>query len=134
MEILREHSVREPIESLTHITDRDSLIEIQNYLGSVRVSDEILKYMVALCEGTRNNPLIELGVSPRGMLALARMTRACAILNERNYVVPADVASVFVDVCGHRIILRPRAKLDGYTAETVLKDILKNTPAPSAGK
>ena len=100
----------------------------------MRVSDEILKYMVALCEGTRNNPLIELGVSPRGMLALARMTRACAILNERNYVVPADVASVFVDVCGHRIILRPRAKLDGYTAETVLKDILKNTPAPSAGK
>ena len=134
VEILRSHAVSEPIEKIGQITDRDSLIEIQNYLGSVRVADDILKYMVALCEYTRNHQHIELGVSPRGLLALARMARASAVLNERDYVVPADVAAVFIDVCAHRIILRPRAKLEGYTANLILNDILKNTPVPSMGK
>lgn len=133
IEILRSHAESDPIEKLGQITDRDSIIEIQNYLGSVRVSDDIYKYMVDLCENTRNNQLIELGVSPRGLLALSRMVRASAVLSERDYVVPSDVASVFCDVCAHRIILHPRAKLDGYSASAILKEILKNTPAPSMG-
>ena len=86
--------------------------------------------MVSLCENTRNNPLIELGVSPRGLLALSRMVRACAVLSERDYVIPQDVKDVFEDVCAHRIILRPRAKLEGLTATAILRDVLKNTPAP----
>ncbi|MCM1194712.1 MAG: MoxR family ATPase [Corallococcus sp.] len=134
VEILRRHHESDPIDSLTCITDRDSIVEIQNYLGSVKVSEEILKYMVALCEATRNNPLIELGVSPRGLIALSRMVRACAILSERDYVIPSDVADVFADVCAHRLILRPRAKLEGLTSRAILADILKNTPVPSMGK
>lgn len=134
VEILRRHQNSEPIDSLAAITDRDSIVEIQNYLGSIRVADEILGYMVALCESTRQHPLIELGVSPRGLLALSRMVRACAILSERDYAVPSDVSEVFCDVCAHRIILRPRAKLEGVSARTILEEILKNTPAPSLGK
>lgn len=131
VELLKRHQSSEPIDALGVITDRDSIIEIQNYLGSVKVSEDILKYMVALCEATRSNPLIELGVSPRGLLALSRMVRACAILSERDYVIPADVKEVFVDVCAHRIVLRPRAKLEGMAATAVLNDILKSVQAPS---
>ena len=120
IEILRRNRNSEPIESLKSVTDRDSIVEIQNYLGSIRMADDILKYMVALCDSTRSNPLIEFGVSPRGLLALSRMARACAILSERDYVVPADVSEVFCDVCSHRIILRPRAKLEGLSARNVL--------------
>lgn len=134
VEILRRHQKSEPIDTLGVITDRDNIVEIQNYLGSIRVSDDILNYMVALCENTRNNPLIELGVSPRGLLALSRMVRACAVLSERDYAVPADVAEVFCDVCAHRIILRPRAKLEGLSARAILEEILKNTAAPTLGK
>lgn len=130
VEILRKHQNSDPIDSLGQITDRDSIIEIQNYLGSVKIADSILEYMVLLCENTRNNPLIELGVSPRGLLALSRMVRACAVLSERDYVIPQDVKDVFEDVCAHRIILRPRAKLEGLTATAILRDVLKNTPAP----
>lgn len=131
VEILRRHHGSEPIDALARITDRDSIVEIQNYLASVKVSDAILSYLVALCENTRNNPLIELGVSPRGLIALSRMVRACAILSERDYVVPGDVKEVFCDVCAHRIVLRPRAKLEGMTARGILEEALKSTPAPT---
>lgn len=134
VEILKSHQSSDPIDSLTAIIDRDSITEIQNYLGSVKIAEDILVYMVSLCESTRNNPLIELGVSPRGLIALSRMVRASAILSERDYVIPADVKYVFADVCAHRLILRPRAKLEGLTARSILEDILKNTPVPKIGR
>lgn len=131
VEILRRHQKSEPIENLQQITDRDTLVEIQNYIGQINVSNDILNYMVALCEATRNHPLIELGVSPRGLLALSRMVRACAVISERDYVVPTDVRDVFLDVCAHRIILRPRAKLEGMTARSILEGILESTKMPT---
>ena len=124
VEMLKRHQASDPIDSLSTVTDRDSIIEIQNYLGSVKLSVDILEYLVALCEATRHNPLIELGMSPRGLIALSRMVRACAVLNERDYVTPADVKEVFSDVCAHRLILRPRAKLEGLTARNVTEQIL----------
>ncbi len=131
VEMLKRHQASDPIDSLSTVTDRDSIIEIQNYLGSVKISDDILAYLVALCEATRNNPLIELGMSPRGLIALSRMVRACAVLNERDYVTPADVKEVFSDVCAHRLILRPRAKLEGLSARDVTEQILSAvSPAP----
>ncbi|MDE6293097.1 MAG: MoxR family ATPase [Clostridiales bacterium] len=131
VEILRTHQTSEPIEQLQQIVDRDSLVEIQNYIGQINVSDDILNYMVALCENTRVHPLIELGVSPRGLLALSRMVRACAVISERDYVVPNDVREVFCDVCSHRIILRPRAKLEGMTARNILERVLEITKVPT---
>ena len=89
--------------------------------------------MVQLCESTRSHPLIELGISPRGILALSRMVRACAVLSERDYVIPSDVNEVFKSVCAHRLILRPRARLEGMTAERILDDIMRHTPLPSIG-
>ena len=134
VEILKSHRESEPIEHLKQIVDKDSIVEIQNYIGQINLSDDILKYLVELCENTRNHPLIELGVSPRGLLALSRMVRACAVINERDYVIPADVAEVFCDVCAHRIILRPRAKLEGMTARSILQGVLEATKAPSMGR
>ncbi|MCM1367706.1 MAG: MoxR family ATPase [Roseburia sp.] len=133
VEILRRHAASEPLDSLKAVTDRDNVVEIQNYLGSIKTTDEILKYMVALVDGTRNHPLIELGVSPRGLLALSRMVRACAVLEGRDYVIPADIKAVFCDTCAHRVILQPRAKLEGMTARAILEELLTTTPAPSLG-
>ena len=131
VEILRRHQKSEPIDQLQQVIDRDSLVEIQNYIGQINISNEILNYMVTLCENTRNHPLIELGVSPRGLLALSCMVRACAVINERDYVVPQDVKDVFCDVCAHRIILRPRAKLEGMTSRGILEGVLESTKAPT---
>ena len=131
VEILTRHQKSEPIEGLKQIVDGDSLVEIQNYIGQINVSDDILNYMVTLCENTRNHPLIELGVSPRGLLALSRMVRACAVVSERDYVLPKDVIDVFSDVCAHRIILRPRAKLEGMTARSIIDNVLASTKVPT---
>ena len=62
------------------------------------------------------------------------MVRAFAILNERDYVVPADVKEVFCDVCAHRLILKPRARLEGMTAIEILNSVLESVPAPEIGK
>lgn len=60
----------------------------------------------------------------RGISALVSMARAQAVLQERNYVVPEDVQSVFADVCAHRLVLRPQARVDGVTARDILAEIL----------
>ena len=84
----------------------------------------MLRYAIELCEKTRSHPLVELGISPRGVSALVRMARASAVLHERNYVIPEDIQSVFLDVCAHRLVLRPQARVDGVGAKDVLEGIL----------
>ena len=92
-----------------------------------------MAYAVRLCEATRNHTLIELGVSPRGVAALVKMARASAILQGRNYVVPEDVQNVFLDVCAHRLVLKPQAQVNGVDAKGILKEITNQVKPPVAG-
>lgn len=108
----------------------DDIKEIQGYLYSVQVIDEILYYITDLCEATRQHPMVELGVSPRGVQALTQLARARAVLRERDYVIPEDVQAVFEDVCAHRLVMKPQAKIEGITASDVLDQILKQTKVP----
>ena len=112
----------------------DDVKAIQGYLYSVKVIDEIYYYMADLCEATRQEPVVELGVSPRGTSALAQMAKARAVLKERDYVIPEDVQAVFEDVCCHRLVLRPQAKIEGITAADILKKVLDSIKAPSLGR
>lgn len=74
--------------------------------------------------------MVELGVSPRGVQALTQLVRARAVLKERDYVIPEDVQAVFIDVCAHRLVMKPQAKIEGITAVDVLTNILKEVKAP----
>ena len=121
-----------PLTELKTMTDAQNILEVRNYLSSVRTSDAALAYAIRLCEATRRHPLIELGVSPRGVLALVRMAKAHAVLNERNYVIPEDFVGVFADVCAHRLVLRPQARVDGVSPRDLLQDIL-DTVRPDEG-
>ena len=98
------------------------------------MTDAVLSYAIRLCEASRSHPLVELGISPRGISALVKMSRAGAVLQERNYVVPEDVQRVFVDVCAHRLLLRPQARVDGVTAKDVLNEVLQKIKPPAAGE
>ena len=118
-------SLDNPLSDVRPVTNAQNLLEVQNYLTSVRVADSVLSYTIRLCEATRVHPLVELGISPRGVSALVKMARAGAVLRERNYVVPEDVQSVFFDVCAHRLILRPQAQVDGITVRDILAEILQ---------
>ena len=124
MKILNAQRYHDPLGDLRPMTNAQNILEIQNYLSSVRVVDAVLAYAIRLCEATRTHPLVELGISPRGISALVKMSRASAVLRERNYVVPEDVQAIFTDVCAHRLVLRPQARVDGVSARALLREIL----------
>jgi MoxR-like ATPase len=81
---------------------------------------------------TRENPYIELGVSPRGTIACTKMAKAWAFLNGRDYVIPEDVETVFLDVTKHRIVLATKARVAHVAEEAVLGDILKSVRQPAS--
>ena len=112
---------------------RDDVKEIQGYLYSIQVVDDVLYYITDLCAATREHPMVELGVSPRGVSALTQFARARAVLKERDYVVPEDVQAVFEDVCAHRLVLKPQARIEGITAADILDYVKKEVKAPSLG-
>lgn len=130
--IVQAQRLQNPLDDLSPVTDAASLIEVQQYLGTVHAGDSVLGYMVDLCQATRELPLVELGVSPRGVGALVRMSRAHALLEQRDYVVPEDVQAVFSDVCAHRLVLRPQARVEGVTSQDLLTEVLRQVPPPAA--
>ena len=134
MKIINAQRYNNPLTDLRPMTNAQNVLEVQNYLTSVRVEDGVLAYAIRLCEATRNHPLTELGVSPRGVSALVKMARACAVLEGRNYVVPEDVQKVFCDVCGHRIVLKPQARIDGVSERDLLEGIMGRVKPPTAGE
>lgn len=131
VEILKNRRGISDMDKVQAMMNHDDIKEIQGYLYSIVVTDDILYYITDLCEATRQSPMVELGVSPRGVQALTQLVRARAVLKERDYVIPEDVQAVFVDVCAHRLVMKPQAKIEGVSAVDVLNDILKQIPAPS---
>ena len=119
------------IENVQAMMTRDDVKEIQDYLYSIRVMDPILYYIAELCEATRKDRMVELGVSPRGVQALSQMARARAVLKDRDYVIPEDVQAVFLDVCAHRLVMKSQAKIEGIGSKDILIDIMKKVKAPS---
>lgn len=128
--ILDEKRSQNIMEDVHAVVTRDMVLEVQNYLSAIRMTQDILRYMTILCEHTREDAGVELGVSPRGIIALSRMARARALLGERDYVIPEDVRAVFLDVCAHRVILKPQARMEGRTVAELLEQIMKSTPVP----
>lgn len=132
--ILKARRYENPLNEIRTVTAAENILDIRNYLSSLQISDEMLYYIVRLCEVTREHPLVELGVSPRGILALTQMAKAHAVLSERGYVVPEDVQAVYADVCAHRLILKPQARVEGVTEQDILKRILSTMKAPSISR
>jgi MoxR-like ATPase len=134
VEILRSRQDIRDLDTVKAVVGQEDIRQVQNYLYSIKMTDEILYYITDLCQATRQSPMVELGVSPRGINALGRMARARALLRQRDFVVPEDVQAVFEDVCAHRLVMRPQAKIEGVTPQQVLGDILKTVKAPALGK
>ena len=135
LEIVRRHGGRvgsaEP-ESLgvESVLDRATLDAAVEAVGGVRVSEDILAYVVRLVRGTREDPLFETGASPRAGAALAAAARAGAALDGRDYCVPDDVKGIALPALRHRAILSASAEIEGRSADTVIRDVVERTEAP----
>ena len=119
-----------PLHALQGLMTRQELEGLQQTVADTYMNETVVSYVVELISATRNHADILRGASPRATLAVTAMAKAVARLRGRDYVVPKDVAEVFIHTVAHRLLLSPRAEGQGRTAEAVLKEILERTPAP----
>lgn len=130
MDIIRDRAVANPMDHVAQVADQEQILAMQKEAAAVTMKDEIVAYIARLAIASREHPMVELGISPRGAIAIGRMARACAYVRGRDYVVPEDVQAVFTAVCDHRLLLSQKAKASRLTSGTVLEEILKETKAP----
>lgn len=134
VEILMNREKEDPMGKVEKAVSSEELSEMIQQVKEVFVHKNIYVYITSLAEATRNNEYIRLGISPRGALALAAISKALAFIDGRDYVVPEDVDRVFADVCRHRIILHPKARMDEKNKDEVLGEILMSITAPKMEK
>jgi MoxR-like ATPase len=130
MDIIRDRAVANPMDNVAQVADQEQILTMQKEAAAVTMKDEIVAYITRLAIASREHPMVELGISPRGAIAIGRMARACAYVRGRDYVVPEDVQAVFTAVCAHRLLLSQKAKAARLTSGTVLEEILKETKVP----
>ncbi|MDO4868785.1 MAG: MoxR family ATPase [Bacillota bacterium] len=130
LQILKDRSNADPLEQVNSVISAQDIVQMKQQVRMTYVDDKIYMYITALAEATRRHQLIKLGLSPRGAIALADMSKADAFIKGMNFVTPENVQSVFTDVCAHRIILQPKAQLEEATAVKILTDILNTVKAP----
>ena len=129
IDILRGDS-HEIVGELKPVIAKEEMLAIQEQVASVTVSEPILNYIVQLTEITRNNDLYSLGLSPRASIALMKMARAKAYIDDRNYVVPEDVKAVYFSIANHRVVLSTKAKATGYSLEMALAKSFESVKLP----
>ena len=130
MAILRDRQLRNPLDTVKEITTVEEIRRKQAEVSAVTMKDEILAYITRLSIASREHPDLELGISPRGAIAVSKMARACAYVRGRDFVIPADVREVFSDVCAHRVLLSQQARAARLTARDVTEKLLREIAEP----
>jgi MoxR-like ATPase len=130
-EILRRRRVRkQDAFDLEQVTDAQELMAMRQLVEEVHVDADIERYMVALTAATRQRRQVAVGASPRGSLALLKLSRVWAAMQGRDYVLPDDVKDYFRPALVHRLILQPDLWMKRHAAEDVLADVLNLVPVP----
>lgn len=129
--LLKDRQGANPLDKVRPVANAEDILRMRGEVEKVYRSDEIFDYIARLMKATRENNYIRVGVSPRGAIALSNMSAAGAYLHKRDYVIPEDIKQVFVDVCSHRLVMSPQARMGSVTSESVLIDILHKVAAPN---
>ncbi len=123
-----------PIEFLESVATPEDVIRLQAAAREVYVDTLVREYIVGLTEATRNDQDVALGASPRASLGMFRMSRAFALVHNRDYVIPDDVQALAHGVLGHRIILSPTARMRRLQPSEVVDRLLESVPVPGAAR
>lgn len=130
--LIAERRRRDPVAELQVVAQAADLLTAQAAVDAVRSNDAVVDYLHAIVLRTRDNPLVDIGASTRGALALDRAARAFALVEGRDYVTPDDVKAVAVAVLGHRV--RPASGADGTGSgddgERIIRELLSSIPVP----
>ena len=112
------------------VADLGGLVSVRQVIQGIRLSDEIIDYVVDVVRATREQPSLMYGASPRAANMIATAARAYAAVNGRSFVLPDDVKTLAIPALRHRVMLAPGAEIEGLTTETVIRQILEQVPAP----
>jgi len=131
--ILRDREYTDPLDDLGPVMTASEVVELQQAVTSVSVDDALVHYLMRIVAATRNSEMLDLGVSPRGTLALFRAAQALALGEDRTYCIPDDIKRLVVPVFAHRIVVSSRFASSlrrSEEAEAVLNEILKTVSVP----
>jgi MoxR-like ATPase len=131
--ILRDRERENPLEFVRAVMSEEDILHLQRLVSEVRVDDALVEYLLAIVEQTRQNETIELGISPRGTLALFRSAQALALVEGRDFCIADDIKRLILPAFAHRIIVNSRStnlKHKTREAEQILHDILQKTSVP----
>jgi MoxR-like ATPase len=132
-QVLAERAERRQDEvALQPLVDISTVLDLQAACEEVHVSESVGLYMVDIVNATRDAPAVQVGASPRGSLALLKLSRCRAALAGRDFVTPDDVKSVAVPALAHRLTLRPELWVQRISAEDVVRERLETVPTPTA--
>lgn len=122
---------RTVLQGLKPVVTAEELIEMQEQVHKVQVDPTLIEYVVRIANATRKSDQLQVGVSPRGTLALIQAARATAMVARRDYVVPDDIISNVIPVCAHRVISKNYMHdADGMTTHQIIRQVLETVPSP----
>ncbi len=131
VEIMRRRMTRGQEDVvLDPAVDSDTVLDLQKTVEGIHVDDDVLGYIADIVQATRTQRQIEIGASPRGSLAIFKLSRARAVFHGRDYVIPDDVKEVAASALVHRLIMKAESWVKGTNPNQVLEDILKTIPVP----
>ncbi len=128
--ILQRFREEQPLTDLRPVLAAERLRELQSFIRRVRVEPTLESYMVELVRATRHHNGVELGVSPRGTLALYRASQAYAAVHGRAYIIPDDIKHVARPVLSHRMIATSQTRLHGQIMEQIIEEVLHSVAVP----
>ncbi len=132
MQMMRDRQGDDPLDRVRCVLRKEDLLRMRREVSEVTVRDCILDYISRLATASREHPLTEIGISPRGAIFLNRLSKARAYTEGRDYVTSSDVRAVFHDVCAHRILLNRKAYASGAEVSQVLDDLLRSVEVPDS--
>lgn len=128
--IMRTYEKSNPLESLSPVVKSHDIIEMQNEAKEIYICDELLDYILRIVNETRNNPDIQLGVSPRGALHLMYAAKVWAAYMGRDYIIPDDIKKFIIPITSHRLVLKNQLIEAKLSTEKILNEIIDKVAVP----
>jgi MoxR-like ATPase len=131
--ILRDRATGDPLAEMRAVLSADDIAALQRQVAGVKMDDALVDYLMRIVSATRNSEMLDLGVSPRGTLALFRAAQALALTEDRAYCVPDDIKRLVLPVFAHRLVVNSRFSSSlrrSEEAEAVLREIMKTISVP----
>jgi MoxR-like ATPase len=129
-DILHRFKFDDPFDSLQPVISAERIIELQRAIREVRWQPAVERYLIAIVRATRTNPAIQIGISPRGTLALYRACEAYAAIQGRDYVQPDDVKYLAPRVLAHRLLTTTRTRMRGKRSVELMENIIRSVAVP----